>query len=134
MLWFERETLTLLNPGVEEAKVTLTFFSYGYLADVELWVPPRRLKVVPLYEIPGLRFRWVEERQTRMIDFSLRVVSDKPVVPQKTRRAYVQTEPSVQGMWTSFGHPYPLAERQGERVRCLVLPRWVRARRRQLSP
>ena len=40
MLWFERETLTLLNPGDEEAKVTLTFFSYGCPADVELWVPP----------------------------------------------------------------------------------------------
>lgn len=122
MLWYERETLTLLNPGDEEARVTLTFFSYGHAADVELWIPPRRLKAVPLYEIPGLRFRWVDERQTRMIDFSLRVVSDRPVVPQKTRRAYVQNEASVQGMWTSFGHPYPLAARQAERTRVWHYP------------
>src|SRR5262245_58441417 len=88
MLWYERETLTLLNPSDDEAKGTLTSFSYGHTADVELWVPPRRLKTVPLYDIPGLRFRWVAERQTRMIDFSLRVVSDRPVLPQKTRRAY----------------------------------------------
>jgi hypothetical protein len=35
-----------------------------------------------------------------------------PVVPQKTRRAYVQWEQSVQGMWTSFGHPYPLEQKR----------------------
>jgi hypothetical protein len=106
MLWYERETLTLLNPGETEAKVTLTFYSYGNAADVDLWVPPHRLKSIALYDIPGLRFRWVEERRTRMIDFSLRVASDVAIVPQKTRRAYVQREASVQGMWTSFGCPY----------------------------
>jgi hypothetical protein len=82
MSWYERETLTLLNPSDHDARVTLTFFSYGYPADVVLWVPAGRLKSVSLYEIPGLRFRWVEDRKTRMIDFSVRVVSIVPVIPQ----------------------------------------------------
>lgn len=112
MLWYERETLLLLNPSDKEATVTATFYGYGRTADVEFLVAPRRLKVVPLYDIPGLRFRWVPERQTTMVDFSIRIVSNVPLVPQKTRRAYVQTEASVQGMWTSFGYPYALAEQQ----------------------
>lgn len=118
MSWYERETLTLLNPGVTEAHVTLTFFSYGHAADVDLWVAPGRIKPVALYDIPGLRFRWIEAQKTRMIDFSVRVTSDVPVVPQKTRRAYRQHEQHVQGVWTSFGCPYPLADRQdcSERV------------------
>ena len=47
-----------------------------------------------------------------MVDFSVRAVSGVPVVPQKTRRAFVQFEQSVQGMWTIFGYPYDLAEKQ----------------------
>jgi hypothetical protein len=57
-----------------------------------------------------------------MIDFSVRVTSDVPVVPQKTRRAYVQWEQSVQGMWTSFGHPYSLAARQATERRVWYYP------------
>lgn len=120
--WYERETLTILNPGEREARVRLTFFSYRQAADLELWVPPRQLRALPLWDMPGLRFRWVEDQQTRMIDFSLRVTSDVPVVTQKTRRAYVQWEESVQGMWTSFGHPYPLAARQDAERRVWYYP------------
>jgi hypothetical protein len=106
MSWYERETLSVLNPGDEETRVTATFYSEGVAHDHAFVVPARRVQPLWLYDLPV--FDWQREDPewptARMVQFETRLVSSAPIVVQKTRRAYRPHEPTIQGMWSAFGH------------------------------
>jgi hypothetical protein len=106
MSWYEREVLSLLNPGDQEARVTATFYSEGVGHDYEFVVPGRRVLPLWLYDLPV--FRWRNEDPewptARMVQFETRLVSSAPIVAQKTRRANRPHESTIQGMWSAFGY------------------------------
>jgi hypothetical protein len=106
MSWYEREVLSLLNPGDAEARVRATFYSEGVGRDHEVVVPPQRVYPLPLYDLPV--FQWRNEDPewptARMVQFETRLVSSAPIVAQKTRRAYRPHESTIQGMWSAFGY------------------------------
>jgi hypothetical protein len=108
--WYERETLYVLNPGQDEARVELTVYSEREAATTQYWVDPQRLHTLPLWDLPGFRWRLTSRRARMPGNFSLRLRASVPVVAQKTRRAYQRFDPTVQGMWTAFGCPAALED------------------------
>jgi hypothetical protein len=108
--WYERETLYVLNPGQDEARVELTVYSERDAATTQYWVDPERLHALPLWDLPGFRWRLTSRRARMPGNFSLRLRTSVPVVAQKTRRAYQRFDPTVQGMWTAFGCPAELED------------------------
>jgi hypothetical protein len=110
MSWYEREALSILNPGDQPAAITATFYSEGVARDHAFTVPARRVSRTWLYDLPV--FTWRNENAdwptARMVQFETRLVSSQPIVVQKTRRAYRPHEATIQGLWSAFGHPVRL--------------------------
>jgi hypothetical protein len=107
MSWYEREVLSILNPGDQEVRVTATFYSEGVGRDHEFVVPGRRVFPLGLYDLPVCQWRNEDPDwpTARMVQFETRLVSSGPIVAQKTRRAYRPHESTIQGMWSAFGYP-----------------------------
>lgn len=108
--WYERETLYVLNPGPAEARIELTVYSERDASSTQYWVPPERLHTLAFADLPGLRWRRNQRGLPSSVFFSVRVCSSVPIVVQKTRRAYVRFDPTVQGMWTTIGCPAHVQE------------------------
>ena len=102
MSWYERETLTVLNPNPTDAEVTVTFYLAGETGVEKFIVHGQRVQPLRLFDVEHLG---LENRKRGSAQFSLRVESDLPIVVQKTRKAYLQFDPTTQGMWTSIGIP-----------------------------
>jgi hypothetical protein len=102
MSWYEREVMTILNPNDEDAEVTVTFYLDGKTGIEKFTVHGQR--VYPLW-LFGVEHLGLENGKRSMSQSSMRVTSDLPIVVQKTRKAYLQFDPTTQGMWTSIGIP-----------------------------
>jgi len=102
MSWYEREAMTILNPNPEDAEVKVTFYLDGKIGKEIFTVHGQRVYPLWLFDIEHLG---LANGKRSMSQSSMRVTSDLPIVVQKTRKAYLQFDPTTQGMWTSFGIP-----------------------------
>ena len=107
MSWFERETMTVLNPNPEDAEVKITFYLEGKTG-VEKFIAHGQ-QVYPLW-LFGVEHLGLANGVRGMAQFSAKVEASLPIVVQKTRKAYLQFDPTTQGMWTSIGIPAHPAE------------------------
>jgi hypothetical protein len=119
-VWYEKEMLTLLNPGDVDSAVETTFYdgfwlgvknyrAAAYERPVRLTVPARRVLAVRLFDLvevprhgtgnvrPGGAHGFNMQR-------ALRLECSAPIVPQKTRRCQVHFDDTIIGEWTSIGH------------------------------
>jgi len=105
--WDSGDWLCLVNPGDEEAHVTITVF-YDDLPPREhnLTIAPRRAKQQPLHAIENLL---VHNKQ-----YGVRVRSDVPIVAQETRGEYEPGDPVTNAMGSVILQPGPLGERDKE--------------------
>jgi len=102
MSWYERETLTILNPNPNDTEVTVTFYLDGETGIERFIVHGQRVYPIWLFDVEHLG---LVNRKRGMAQFSLKIESELPVVAQKTRKARLQFDPTTQGMWTSIGIP-----------------------------
>jgi len=102
MSWYERETLTVLNPNPTDAEVTATFYLDGETGVEKFIVHGQRVYPLWLFDVEHLG---LANRKRNMAQFSVKVEANLPIVVQKTRKAYLQFDPTTQGMWTSIGIP-----------------------------
>jgi hypothetical protein len=114
--WYERETLTLLNPNPTPVK-----------AHIRYLLRARELGAEEEIEIPGERVAALEvwERSPRLLgnkngppirvqhDYAVRIDATGPVITQTTRRARWTGRPSVVGARSTMGIPLraPLPDR-----------------------
>lgn len=116
--WYEKEALSLLNPGDAQAEVAITFYDGFWRGDqsyraapyerpLRLSVPARRVLTVRLFDHvdvprhggvvrPGGGHRFNMQR-------ALRLECSLPLVAQKTRRCQVQFDDTIVGEWSSIG-------------------------------
>jgi len=102
MSWYERETMTILNPNPTDAEVTVTFYLDGKTGTEKFTIHGQRVYPLWLFNVEHLG---LANGKRSMSQSSMRVTSDLPIVVQKTRKAYLQFDPTTQGMWTSIGIP-----------------------------
>jgi hypothetical protein len=114
--WYERETLTLLNPNQAPVKARIRYLLRAREAGAEEEI-----------EIPGERVAALEiwERSPRLLgsrngppirvqhDYAVRIDATGPVIPQTSRRARWTGRPSVVGARSTMG--VPLREPQFQR-------------------
>ncbi len=117
--WYEKEVLSLLNPGDLDAQVTITFYE-GYWRGApsplpsphprpaQVTVPARRVLGIRLYdyvEVPRYGGGMVRPGGSHRFNMqrALRLECTAPIVPQKTRRCQVQFDDTIIGEWTSIG-------------------------------
>jgi hypothetical protein len=84
MSWYERETLTILNPNPTDAEVTVTFYLDGEMGVEKFIVHGQRVYPLWLFDVEHLG---LANRKRSMAQSSMRVTSDLPIVVQKTRKA-----------------------------------------------
>ena len=102
MSWYERETMTILNPNPTDAEVAVTFYLDGKTGTEKFTIHGQRVYPLWLFNVEHLG---LANGKRSMSQSSMRVTSDLPIVVQKTRKAYLQFDPTTQGMWTSIGIP-----------------------------
>ncbi len=102
MSWYERETMTILNPNFEDANIVATFYLDGKMGKETFTVHGQRVYPLWLFDVEHLG---LANRKRNMSQFSIKVTSNLPIVAQKTRKAYIQFDPTTQGMWSSYGIP-----------------------------
>jgi hypothetical protein len=117
--WYEKEVLSILNPGDGDAGVEITFYDGFWRGDrtyraapyerrASLTVPARRVLTVRLFdyvEVPRYGSGTVQPGSLHRFNMqrALRLESTAPIIPQKTRRCQVQFDDTIVGEWTSIG-------------------------------
>jgi len=91
-----------LNPNPEDAEVTVAFYLDGKMGFEKFIVHGQRVYPLWLFNIEHLG---LANGKRGMAQFSIRVTANLPIVVQKTRKAYLQFDPTTQGMWSAFGIP-----------------------------
>jgi hypothetical protein len=117
-VWYEKEVLSLLNPGDADCAVTVTFYdgfwrgSTGYREApyeqmLRVNVPARRVLAVRLFDHPEVpKGRGIVRPGGAHgvgMQRALRLECSGPIVPQKTRRCQVHFDDTIIGEWTSIG-------------------------------
>jgi hypothetical protein len=118
-VWYEKEILTLLNPGDVESAVTVTFYDgfwkgatnyrgAPYERQARLTVPARRVLAVRLFdwvEVPRHGTGVVRPGSLHGFNMQRALILDcsAPIIPQKTRRCQVHFDDTIVGEWTSIG-------------------------------
>ena len=93
--WFERETITVLNPGDRPAEVHVRYLQrvQDLGAEERLTIPPRRVLNLDSHERPVRVLGMPNGLQVRLMqEFTVHIRASEPVVCQTTRRA----------RWTGF--------------------------------
>ncbi len=120
-VWDEKEVLSLLNPGLADSLVAVTFYDGYWKGDrpdgyrgapyerqLRVTAPAGRVLTVRLYdhvEVPrqgGGTVNAVGSHRFNM-QCALRLECSEPIIPQKTRRCQVQFDDTIIGEWTSIG-------------------------------
>ena len=118
-VWYEKEVLSLLNPGDVDVDVEVTFYDGVWLGDanyrsapyertLRLSVPARRVLSVRMYdhaEVPRHGSGLVRPGNAHRFNMqrALRLDCSGPIVAQKTRRCQLQFDDTIVGEWTSLG-------------------------------
>jgi len=118
-VWYEKEALSLLNPGDADSQVEITFYDGFWLGApsprqapyercLRLTVPARRVLAVRLFdhaETPRFGSGGVRPGGAHGFNMqrALRLECSAPIVPQKTRRCQVHFDDTIIGEWTSIG-------------------------------
>jgi hypothetical protein len=105
--WYERESITILNPGAEPATARVRYwFRSGGGGEETVKIPPQRVaflhgedrfpRQIGVDGGPIVRLRW---------EYNVRVDADHPVIVQSTRRARWVGFPSIIGSRSTMGVP-----------------------------
>jgi len=106
--WYERETLTILNPHAEAVRARVRYLLRGLepAGEEEIEIPPERVAQLNVWERAPRPEGDRRGPPLRVIgDYSVRVDATAPVVAQTTRRARWSGYPSVIGARSTMGMP-----------------------------
>ncbi|GEM_PF-4248427 len=106
--WFERETLTILNPGTRPAAVRVRYLLRNREpgAEEEVRVPPGRVAQLDVWRRTPRLLGQPDGPPVHVVgDYAVRLDSDAPVVAQTTRRARWVGNPAVVGARSTMGVP-----------------------------
>jgi hypothetical protein len=114
--WYERETLTLLNPNPEPVRAQVRYFLRGRRpgAEEEIEIPGERVAALEVWERSP---RLLGEPQGVPVrvqgDYAVRIDASAPIVTQTTRRARWTGRPSIVGARSTMGVPGQAFRRSG---------------------
>jgi hypothetical protein len=106
--WYERELLTILNPGQEPVTVRVRFFlrHRDLGAEEEITIPAERLFALDMYDRHPPLLGAKNGPPIRVTgDYAVRIDASGPVVSQTTRRCRWTGQPSVVGARSLIGFP-----------------------------
>lgn len=106
--WYERETLTILNPGPEPVKARIRYLLRGREGggEEEIEIPAQRVAQLDVWErTPKLLGSKNGPAIRPQGDYAVRIDATGPVVTQTTRRARWTGRPSIVGVRSTMGVP-----------------------------